>query len=105
MTFRSFLRYALIPLLAVLAFWWGGYFYFKRSSDWQEVQAFLSADPVIRARVGEVKEISVAPLPFLYRFSGDYARATLRVTVVGSAGVHKSTVEVERRAGKWAFVS
>jgi hypothetical protein len=99
------LRYVGIPLTAVLAFWWGGYFYFKGSNDWQEVQALLSADPAIRAKVGEVKEISVAPFPFMYRFSGDHVRATLRVTVVGSNGEHRATIEVERRGSTWAFLS
>lgn len=99
------LRYVLIPLAAILAFWWGGYSYFKSSSDWQEVQALLSADPTIRAKVGDVKVISFAPFPFMYRFSGDYARATLRVTVVGSSGEYRATIEVERRGGAWAFMS
>jgi hypothetical protein len=102
---RKLIRYALIPLAAVLVFWWGGYLFFKGSSDWHEVQALLSSDPAIRAKVGQVKEISVAPFPFMYRFSGDYVRATLRVTVVGSSGEHRATVEVERRSGRWAFVS
>ena len=70
---RKLIRYALIPLAAVLVFWLGGFFYFKASDDWQEIQALLSADPAIRAKVGEVKAISVAAVPFTYRFSGDYA--------------------------------
>jgi hypothetical protein len=99
------IRFLVIPLCAVLVFWWGGYLYFKGSSDWQEVQLLLSADPAIRAEVGDIKEISVAPFPFMYRFSGDYVRATLRVTVVGSSGEHHATIEVERRGGTWSFVS
>jgi len=105
MSRRNLFRYALIPLIAILVFWWGGFFYFKGSSDWQEIQALLSADPAIRAEVGEVKEISVAPMPFMYRFSGDYAKATLRVTVVGSKGEHRGTIEAERRSGRWALSS
>lgn len=105
MTRGKLIRYALIPLAAVLVFWLGGYFFFRGSSDWQEVQTLLSADPAIRAKVGDVKEITVAPFPFMYRFSGDYVRATLRVTVVGSIGEHRTTVDVERRSGRWAFVS
>jgi len=105
MTRGKLIRYVLIPLAAVLVFWWGGYSFFKGSSDWQEVQALLSADPAIRAKVGDVKEISVAPFPFMYRFSVAYVRATLRVTVVGSVGEHRATVDVERRSGRWAFVS
>ena len=105
MTRGKLIRYVAIPLAAVLAFWWGGYFYFKGSSDWQQVQALLAADPAIRAKVGNVKEISVAPFPFMYRFSGDYVRATLRVTVIGSNGEHQATIEVERRSGTWTFLS
>jgi len=103
MSRQKLIWYALIPLAAVLVFWWGGYLHFKASDDWQEIQALLSADPAIQAKVGEVKEISVAPMPFMYRFSGDYAKATLRVTVVGNSGEHHATVEAERRSGKWAL--
>lgn len=98
---RKLLRYALIPLIAILVFWWGGFLYFKGSNDWQEIRALLATDRAIRAEVGEVKEISVAPIPFMYRFSGDYAKATLRVTVIGSKGEHSGTIDAERRSGRW----
>lgn len=68
MTRGKRVRYVLVPLTAVLVFWWGGYFWFKGSSDWQEIQSLLSADSAIRAKVGDVKEISVSPLSFMYRF-------------------------------------
>lgn len=99
----NLIRYALIPLSAVLVFWWGGYFYFKGSSDWQEIQVILSSDPAILAQVGEIKEISVSPMPFTYRFSGDYSKATLRITVVGTRGEHHAKIEAERRNGRWAL--
>lgn len=105
MTRGKLVRYVLIPLTAVFIFWWGGYFWFKGSSDWQEIQGLLSANPEIRAKVGDVKEISVSPLPFMYRFSGDNANATLRVTVVGSSGEYRATVEAARRGGRWALSS
>lgn len=98
------IRYALIPLAAVLVFWWGGYLYFKGSGDWLEIQALLSTDPAIRAKVGEVKTMSIAPMPFMYRFSGDHAKATLRVTVIGNRGEHRATIEAERRSGRWELL-
>ena len=104
MTRAKLVRYAVIPLAAILAFWWGGFFYFKRSSDWQEVQALLAQSPEVRAQVGEVKGISVAPFPFMYRFSGDYAKATLKVTVTGTNGEYRRTVDAERRSGTWVLV-
>jgi hypothetical protein len=97
MSRSKIVRILLIPTAAVLIFWLGGYFYFKGSSNWREVQALLSADPAIRAKVGEVKEIALYPLPFMYRFSGDYMKATLRVTVIGTTGEHSATIYVERR--------
>lgn len=104
MTRGKLIRYFVIPLTAVLTFWWGGYFYFKGSSDWQAVQALLSADPAIRAKVGDIKSISVGPFPFMFRFSGDYVKATLRITVIGTAGEHRATVDVERRGGVWVLL-
>jgi hypothetical protein len=105
MTRAKLIRYVVIPLAAILAFWWGGYFYFRGSSDWQEVQALIFQKPEIRARVGEIKQISVGPFPFMYRFSGDYAKATLRVTVTGTNGEYQATIDAERRGGIWALVS
>ena len=98
-------RYVLIPLGAILAFWWGGYFYFKGSSDWQDVQALILKSPEIRAKVGEIKEISVGPFPFMYRFSGEQARATLRITVLGTAGEYSATIDAQRRDGVWSLGS
>lgn len=103
MTRGKLIRYFVIPLAAVLTFWWGGYFFFKGSSDWREIQALLAADQAIRAQVGDVRSISVAPLPFMYRFSGDNARATLRITVVGAKGEYSATVDAIRRGGVWAL--
>lgn len=105
MSRAKLIRYVVIPLAAILAFWWGGYFYFKGSSDWQEVQTLISQSPDVRARVGEIKEITVSPFPFMYRFSGDYAKATLRVTVKGTNGEYRATIDAERRGGIWALVS
>lgn len=102
MTRGKLVRYFVIPVVAVLAFWWGGYFFFTGSSDWREIQAVLTTDPGIRAKVGDVKSISVAPFPFMYRFSGDYVRATLRVTVVGTVSEYRTTIDAERRAGTWS---
>lgn len=104
MSRRTLIRYAVIPLLAVLVFWYGGYLYFKGSRDWQEIQALLAVDPGIHTAVGDVRAISLAPMPFMYRFSGDYAKATLRVTIVGTKGEYRSTVEAERRAGRWVLL-
>lgn len=105
MTRGKFIRFFVIPLVAVLVFWLGGYFFFKGSADWQEVKVLLATDPGVRSKVGDVREITVAPFPFMYRFSGDYVRATLRVTVTGSTGEHRTTIEVEKRGGAWSFVS
>lgn len=104
MSRRTLVRYAVVPLLAVVVFWYGGYLYFRGSSDWQEIQTLLTVDPAIQMAVGEVRGVSLAPLPFMYRFSGDYAKATLRVTVVGTKGEYQSTVEAERRAGRWVLL-
>jgi hypothetical protein len=90
---------------AIFAFWWGGYSYFMGSSDWREVQTLISQSPDVQARVGEIKEITVSPFPFMYRFSGDYAKATLRVTVKGANGEYRATICAERRGGIWALVS
>jgi hypothetical protein len=99
------IRYTVVPLSAILAFWWGGYFYFKGSSNWQEVQSLIAQRPEVRAKVGEIKEISIGPFPFMYRFSGEYAKATLRVTVKGTNGEYRATIDAERRGGIWALSS
>ena len=103
MTRSMLIRAFVIPVAGVLTFWWGGFLFFKESSDWREIQALLAADHAVRARVGDVRSISVAPLPFMYRFSGDYARATLRITVVGPKGEYSATVGAIRRGGIWAL--
>ncbi len=105
MSKSKLVRYVVIPLAAILVFWWGGYLYFKGSSDWQDVQTLISDNPVIRAQVGEIKEISVGPFPFMYWFSGDQAQATLRVTVLGSAGVYRATISAKRKNGVWSLDS
>jgi hypothetical protein len=105
MTRGRIMRYVLAPLCAILAFWWGGYFYFKGSSDWQDVQALVSKSPEIQSKVGEIKKISVAPFPFMYRFSGEQASATLRITVLGTAGEYSATIDARRRDGVWSLGS
>jgi hypothetical protein len=105
MSYPKLIRYAIIPLVAILAFWWAGYSYFRGSADWQEVQSLITASPVVQSRVGEVTEISLGPFPFAYRFSGDYAKVTLRVTVKGTDGEYRATISAERRGGTWALVS
>lgn len=104
LTRSKLVRYLFIPVAAILAFWWGGFFYFKSSSDWEDVQTLLAHSPEIRALVGEVKRISVDPLPFTYRFSGDYAQATLKVTLTGTNGEFQRTIDLEKRSGSWVLV-
>ena len=103
MSQRRLVRYALIPLGAILAFWWGGYFYFRNSSDWQDVQALVSRSSEIQAKVGEIKDISVRPFPFMYRFSGQQASATLSITVLGTTGEYSKTIDVQRQDGVWSL--
>lgn len=105
MSKSKLIRGIVIPLIAILAFWWGGYLYFKSSSDWQDVQTLISDNPAIRAEVGEIVEISVGPFPFMYRFSGAEAQATLKVTVLGTAGVYRATIRVKRKHGVWSLDS
>lgn len=90
-----------IPLVAIVGFWIGGHAYFRTSSDWSDIQALIVDDPGIRQRVGEVKEISVRIFPFMYRFSGDSADATIRIGVVGSTGTFTNTIRATRRNGMW----
>ena len=99
------IRFVVIPLAAIITFWWGGYFYFKGSNDWQAVKALISKNPEVQARVGDITEISVGPFPFMFRFSGDSAKATLRVTVKGTNGEYRATIDAERRGGVWALTS
>lgn len=92
-----------IPLVAILGFWMGGYAYFKTSSDWSDIQALVADDPDIRQRIGEVGDISVGIFPFMYRFGGDSADATIRVGVVGSTGTLTSAYKAKRGNGVWSL--
>lgn len=105
MTKGNLIRCLLIPLAAVVLFWLGGYTYFRLSDDWQEIRRLLVQSPAIASQVGQVSEITVSPMPFTYSFSGDSARATLRITVVGSSGEYRAVVEAKKRNGVWSISS
>jgi hypothetical protein len=86
----------------VLAFWLGVYIYFMQSSDWREIQALVAQNPEIQTKVGKIKEITLGPFPFMYRFSGDAAEATLCITAIGDAGKYRATIDFEKINGKWS---
>lgn len=98
-------RYFLIPLVALLAFWFGGFAYFKSSDDWQEIQTLLAQSPTVTSKVGHVREITISPMPFMYRFSGNSGSATLRISITGSLGEYRMTIEAKKTSGVWSLSS
>lgn len=105
MTLTKKTRYFIIPFIAIVAFWLGGYSYFKASEDWSAIKKLLAENPVILLKVGQVKEITVSPIPFMYRFSGDAGSALLRINVTGSTGEHRATIELKKLNGVWSLSS
>lgn len=105
MTKKNAVRYFFIPLIAILVFWLGGYGYFRSSDDWQEIQRLLAQSPTVVSKVGKVQQISVSPMPFIYRFSGDSGSATLRISVIGSSGEYRTTVQMRKLNGVWLLPS
>lgn len=100
---KTLVRYLAAPLVAVLTFWLGGYAYFVNSADWQEIQRVISSTPRVVSKVGDVQDISVSLMPFMYKFSGESGSATLRVRVTGSRGEHRETMELQKKKGVWTM--
>lgn len=101
---RKVLAYGVLAILVAIGFWLAGYFSFKTSSDWAEVQQMLSESGPIHSRVGPVKDISLSPFDFYYRFSGTWAEARLHITVHGANGVAHFEAELRKSSNMWEVV-
>jgi hypothetical protein len=104
MTMKKTLLYGLLAVLVTVGFWLGGYAYFVGSDDWRVAQETIASSEVLTSKVGKVKGISVSPLGFSYRFSGQWGEAKLRLLVRGDSGESKCKAVLEKSKGKWKLV-
>ncbi len=104
MTVRKALLYSLLAVLVTLGFWVGGYAYFINSDDWYLAQKTISTSETVASSVGPVRDISVSPFGFSYRFSGEWGQAKLRLLVHGDKGEAKFKADLEKSKGKWTLV-
>lgn len=103
MNMRKALLYGLLASLITLGFWLGGYTYFIRSDDWRFAQKTISESEAVKSSVGQVREISVSPFWFSYRFSGQWGQARLRLLVRGDKGEAKFRADLEKSRGQWTL--
>lgn len=94
-----------IPLFALLLFWVGGFLYFKNSEDWKEIRTIVANSSSVREQVGTVSHVSVSLFPFSYKFSGEWARARLSMTIKGAKGELELTQQFEKKNGRWEIAS
>jgi len=98
---RRVIAYGAIAIVVAIGFWLGGYFYFVNSDDWLLAERQISTSPAVTDVVGKVKRISPSPLGFFYRFSGDWAKANMRMQIAGEKNVSRFKVELEMVSGRW----
>lgn len=104
MTSKKKFLYGLLAVLVTVGFWLGGFLYFVNSDEWDLAKESISASEIVTSDVGHVKEISVSPLGFSYRFSGDWGQAKLRLLIRGDRGEGKYAAELEKTHDNWTLV-
>lgn len=86
-----------------VGFWLGGYLYFVNSDEWILAKKAISASKIVTSDVGQVSEVTVSPLGFSYRFSGEWGQAKLRLLVRGDRGEAKYSAELEKTNDNWTL--
>lgn len=104
MTSKKKLLYGLLAVLVTVGFWLGGFLHFVNSDEWYLAKESISTSEIVTSDVGHVKEISVSPLGFSYRFSGDWGQAKLRLLIRGDRGEGKYAAELEKTDDNWTLV-
>lgn len=104
MTMKNALLYGLLAVLVTIGFWLSGYTYFVNSDNWHVAQETIANSKIVTSEVGNVKDISVSPFGFSYRFSGQWEQAKLRLLVRGDLGKSKFKAVLEKSKGKWRLV-
>lgn len=104
MTSKKKLLYGLLAVLVTIGFWLGGYLHFVNSDEWILAKKAISASEIVTSDVGQVSEVTVSPLGFSYRFSGEWGQAKLRLLVRGDRGEAKYSAELEKTHDNWTLV-
>lgn len=100
---RKILLYGVLAVTVAIGFWLGGYSYFKNSDDWSSAQQLISKSETVISRVGVVQKIALSPLGFYYRFSGDWAQASISMIVTGDKAEARFKANMEMANGRWSL--
>jgi hypothetical protein len=98
---RKLLLYGALAVTVAIGLWLGGYSYFINSDDWSSAEQVISKSEPVISRVGVVQKITLSPLGFYYRFSGDWAQMHASMTVIGDKAEARFKVEMEMANGRW----
>lgn len=96
--------YAIIIFVVILATWFGGYLLFINSEKWSSIKSVIKNNETVITRVGRVQSIKTSLFGVSYRFSGTFAHASLKITVIGEKGVARFKVEIEKSDDLWRII-
>lgn len=92
-------------MLIVMSAYIFGFYWFKNTNDWIEIEKLVAESPQVFNSIGNVREIS--PSLFWYSFSmhGGWAKVNLNVDVLGDIKKETFNIKAERKNWKWMLVS
>ena len=100
-TKKKIITYVLLVFIAIIVFWFGGYYAFVNSTSWVEIESAIKNNNMIVNTVGKVQKVDSSPLGFYYSSSGNWAETKINVSITGDVTTADFQIEVSRNNSPW----
>lgn len=87
--------------VALPTFYWLGLYAAQHTDAFAAAEAHVRADAPTAARVGEVKEVSIAPFGYKVVWGGSSGEASFKLRVSGTKGNATMLIELRERDNRW----